>query len=291
MVKAAGGFFAVRTGSGEEYHCKARGVLKRGNSALMVGDRVVFKPDQGPPGASGREGVIEKLIPRKNRINRPPVSNIDQLVIIMALKDPECDWQLVSRMLVLAEKENLKSLVCLNKVDLLDQENLNAIFTKVNHYPYPLIFTSAKTGSGLDILNKVLKGKCSVFAGPSGVGKSSLLNAIQPGLKLQTGKVSDKIRRGKHTTRQAELLALDNGGSVVDTPGFTRIDFHDLEQNELSSYFPEFEPLLGQCGFRNCRHLTEPKCAVAGEVGNSINLMRYEHYKYFADELSKGEVY
>ncbi len=291
MVKAAGGFFTVRTGSGEEYHCKARGLLKRGNSALMVGDRVIFKPDQGPAGASGQEGVVEKLIPRKNRLNRPPVSNIDQLVIIMSLKDPECDWQLISRMLVLAEKENLKSFVCLNKVDLLDQENLNAIIAKVNPYPYPLIFTSAKTGSGLDKLNKTLKGNCSVFAGPSGVGKSSLLNAMQPGLKLKTGIVSDKIRRGKHTTRQVELLALDNGGSVVDTPGFTRLDFQDLDQEELSSYFPEFEPFLGKCGFRNCMHLTEPKCAVVSEVGNSINPMRYEHYRYFTDELSKGEVY
>jgi len=266
-------------------------MLKRGDAALMVGDRVIFNPEAGPPGASGQDGVVEKLLPRSNRLTRPSVANIDQLVVVMSLKDPACDWQLVSRMLVLAEKENLKSLVCLNKTDLLEDKSLKSVQSETTPYPYPLIFTSAKKGNGLDKLRSALDGNCSVFAGPSGVGKSSLLNALQPGLKLKTGIVSDKIRRGKHTTRQAELLALLNGGSVVDTPGFTRLEFQDLSQAELSAYFPEFDPLLGRCGFRDCLHITEPNCAVINEVGSSINSMRYDHYKYFAEEIGKGEGY
>ncbi|MGM0652734.1 MAG: ribosome small subunit-dependent GTPase A, partial [Bacillota bacterium] len=162
---------------------------------------------------------------------------------------------------------------------------------QLQSYPYPTVYTSAITGTGITELKEKLKNKCSVFAGPSGVGKSTLLNTIQPGLSLRIGTVSDKIKRGRHTTRQAELLPLDHGGTVVDTPGFTRLDFSELSRDELACFFPEFAKLSSSCGFRDCRHLNEPRCAVREAVGKSINPMRYEHYRYFANELNQQEVY
>ncbi len=291
VIKAAGGFFTVRDESGGEHVCRARGMLKRGKSGLMVGDWVLFEPFEATSFTAGDEGIIEELMPRANRLYRPPVANVDQLIAVMSLKEPECDWQLVSRMLVLAEKENLAAVLCLNKTDLIEKKELDDLTSRLEFYPYPILYTSAVNKTGLDQLENRLSGQCSVFAGPSGVGKSSLLNVIQPGLSLQTGIVSEKIKRGRHTTRQAELLLLNNGGSVVDTPGFTRLDFSDLEADYLADYFPEFDPLRGRCGFRNCRHISEPECAVRQEISKSINSMRYDHYKYFIQELGKQEAF
>lgn len=293
IVRAAGGFFSLSAEDGLEYTCRARGNLKRGKGGLMVGDLVLFEALPSKNDSSDREGVIERLLPRKNSLTRPAVANIDQLIVVMAFKEPECDWQLVSRLFVYAEKEDLEGLLCLNKIDLAASpgENPDYYSERIDKFPYPCLFTSAKTGMGIESLAEALQGKFSVFAGPSGVGKSSLLNALQPGLSLQTGSVSDKIKRGRHTTRQAELLSLHQGGAVVDTPGFSRLDFMKLDPEELPHFFPEFEPLLGQCAFRNCRHSNEPDCAVIKEVGSSINPLRYEHYLYFLEELKQGEVY
>ncbi len=291
VVKAAGGFFTVRDEDGREYTCRARGILKRGSESLIVGDRVQFKPGSKLSSGTENDGLIEKVEPRDNCLQRPTVSNVDQLAVIMSLKHPSCDWQLVSRMLVLAERESMSAFVCLNKTDLTPEEEIREIENHIKPYPYRILYTSAVTGTGLADLKEQLKEKCSVFAGPSGVGKSTLLNAIQPGLSLKTGTVSDKIKRGRHTTRQAELLPLDFGGMVVDTPGFSRLDFSDLNSDELAFYFPEFDELTGTCGFRDCKHLTEPRCAIREEVGSSLNPMRYEHYKYFVSELDQQEVY
>ncbi len=291
VVKAAGGFFTVRDEEGREHTCRARGVLKLGRESLMVGDRVNFRPGNNICSGTQSEGIIEKIEPRESCLQRPLVANVDQLAVIMSLKHPSCDWQLVSRMLVLAEKEELAAFVCLNKIDLVTEEELFNTEEKLKPYPYRVLYTSAVTGAGMAGLKEQLKDKCSVFAGPSGAGKSTLLNVIQPGLALKTGTLSDKIKRGRHTTRQAELLPLALGGMVVDTPGFTRLDFTDLSGDELAYYFPEFENLSGNCAFRDCRHLSEPRCAVKVEIGSSLNPMRYEHYQYFARELDQQEGY
>ncbi len=296
IIRAAGGFFSVYTETGETYQCRARGNLKRDNQSLMVGDRVLFVPPVKPAGLAVEEvidkGMIEELMPRLSCFTRPNVANVDQLAVIMSLKQPSYDWQLVSRLLVLAEKERMAALLCLNKADLVDDDELIKIEKQLNPFPYRILFSSALSGRGLDSLAESLTGKCSVFAGPSGAGKSSLLNALQPGLTLKTGAVSDKIKRGRHTTRQAELLPLDFGGSVVDTPGFTRLEMADLKPGDLAKLFPEFEKYSGECAFRDCRHLTEPRCAIRQHLGDQINLLRYEHYSYFMDELSKRqEVY
>lgn len=291
VVRAAGGFFAVCDDSGKEYLCRARGMLKRGNEALMVGDLVLFNPGEKASAEKDGDGIIEKRLPRSNRLSRPPVANVDQLVVVISLKHPDCDWQLASRMLVLAEKENMTAFICLNKSDLANSDELTKLEERINCYPYPVIYTSALTGKGISTAADRLKGYCSVFAGPSGVGKSSLLNAVQPGLSLQTGTLSDKIKRGRHTTRQAALLQLDSGGTVVDTPGFSRLEFSGIDPENLADHFPEFDALQGSCNFRDCKHTGEPGCAVEPEIGKSINLMRYEHYRLFLDEINEQEAY
>jgi len=291
VIKAAGGFFTVRDQTGGEYLCRARGALKKGRQSLIVGDRVVFEPVKSSSADYAGEGVIEEVLPRNNCLPRPPVANVDRLIVIMSLKNPGCDWQLVSRMAVLAEKENLSLLICFNKTDLLTADELNELTGRINAYPYPVILTSAVSGKGINHLKAQLTGQCSVLAGPSGVGKSTLLNSVQPGLFLQTGTVSEKIKRGRHTTRQVSLLSLEEGGSVVDTPGFTRLDFFDIEPEQLPGFFPEFETLQGYCGFRDCLHINEPNCAVKPELGKTLAPMRYEHYKYFLEELDRQEAH
>ncbi len=252
---------------------------------------MIFRSESASNGTAGAEGIIEQVLPRVSRLYRPPVANVDQLVVVMALKNPNYDWQLISRLLVLAEKESLAACLCFNKIDLLDASAVEKVRKEIEPLPYQIIFTSARQKTGLARLQAVLKDRCTVLAGPSGAGKSSLLNAIQPGLTLQTGIVSEKIKRGRHTTRQAELMPLDGGGTVVDTPGFTRLDFRNLAVEQLADLFPEFHPYIDQCAFRNCRHLTEPDCAVVSEVGSSINPLRYRHYSYFAEEIGTREVY
>ncbi len=304
VIKAAGGFFTVcDRDNGRLYFCRARGALKKGNRSLIVGDWVIFKPssDVFHPGepCPGKplqvmpagEGVVEEVLPRKNCLPRPPVANVDRLVVVMSIQDPACDWQLISRMTVLAEHEELPVLVCLNKTDLADREELEHLAGNIEPYPYLVLFTSALSGEGLDLLKEKLTGCCSVLAGPSGVGKSTLLNSIQPGLSLQTATVSSKLGRGRHTTRQVSLMSLQTGGSVVDTPGFTRLDFSDIEKETLPSLFPELALFVGRCSFRNCLHLGEPGCAVKEEIGRTLNPMRYDHYRYFMEELEKQEVY
>jgi len=291
VIKAAGGLFTVLDDEGGEYLCHARGSLKQDKKGLLVGDWVKFDIVKDGAGTPTGEGVIEEMYPRKNSLPRPPVANVDQLVVVMSLKQPECDWQLVNRMLVLSEKEELPAVVCLNKTDLFTDQEQGELDGRLDHFPYPFFYTSAVSGEGLNTLKDKFIGYCSVLAGPSGVGKSTLLNAISPGLSLQTGPVSNKIKRGKHTTRQATLIPLETGGMVVDTPGFTRLNFFDIEPEELPDLFPEFRALHDSCGFRDCRHLSEPKCAVREEVGKLINSMRYEHYRYFMKELSKQEAF
>ena len=284
IIRAIGGFYDVRTENGTEYRCSARGRFKKDGTTLYVGDRASITP------LSVQEGVLETVEPRETLLPRPQVANVEQVVIVCSPQNPQLSLQLLDRLLVLAENQQLRAIICMNKEDLPHEEAELSLRKLYENAGYLLIIASAKFGQGIEELKQLLCGRISVLAGPSGVGKSSLLNCIQPGLKLRTGEVSDRLKSGRHTTRQVELLALDCGGLVADTPGFSQLALVAVSPQKLPSCFPEFLPFAPQCRFNPCRHRDEPDCAVKKAVaGGKIGESRYKNYLVFLDEVITQE--
>lgn len=281
IYKGIGGFYYVQTADGL-YECKARGKFKNVNMTPLVGDRVMINVvDQDE-----MTGVIEEILDRKTELLRPNVSNVDQAIIVFALKNPEPNMILLDKMILLAENSNLEVVLVFNKCDLDEDQRLDQLKAIYQAAGYHIVATSTKANKGIEELRDVLKDKISVFSGPSGVGKSSLLNTIEKGFKLQTGDLSQKIKRGKHTTRHSELLELKTGGIVVDTPGFTSLSLHEIPLENLPHLFPEFEVYANECQFDNCIHLNEPNCGVKAAVeSGDIHKTRYEAYQYIYKEI------
>jgi ribosome biogenesis GTPase len=283
VLRAYSSYYYVQSGA-LVYECKLRGRFKKERFSLIVGDRVDFSV------LADGKGVIEDILPRQTLMMRPLVANVDQAVLTFAAKNPDLNLSLVDRFLVLAEHARLDIVICINKADLADTADLQDIIRRYESIGYKVITTVAKQGKGIDELEKCLKDRTTVFAGPSGVGKSTILNAVQPGFALQTGEVSEKIGRGKHTTRFAQLLALNMGGFVVDTPGFSSIEFTDIAPEDLMYYFPEMEEIAASCKFNQCLHWKEPKCSVKEAVNNNlISSDRYEHYLEFLAEIKESK--
>lgn len=281
LTKGYSGFYYVKSGE-RVWECKLRGRFRLKHQSFLPGDLVKFTP------TGESTGVIEEVLPRHSELVRPPVANVDQAVIVMAMTSPEPDLFLLDRFLILVEASCLQSLICFNKADLASPERRQELIGLYAQY-YRVIATSAVTGEGVDLLKEELKGKISVFAGPSGVGKSSLLNAVNPGLGLKTGTVSDKIKRGRHTTRHVELLELPFGGFVADTPGFSVLDLPEMKREELPLYYPEMGN-LPPCRFTTCLHNQEPGCSVKEAVAvGEIDRRRYEHYLAFLAEVIEKE--
>ncbi len=282
VVKATAGFYYVQRDD-EVWECSLRGKFRLDKTEVLVGDTVAVKPRHDDV------GVIEKVYPRKNALLRPPVANVDQALIVFAVREPDITPMLLDRFLVQSEHSGVEPVICLNKTDLSDGDHLE-MADLYRRAGYNVLETSVYQDKGVDSLRELLKGKISVLAGPSGAGKSSLLNAVQPGLSLKTGEVGKKIKRGRHTTRHVELLSLSGGGLVADTPGFSQLYLPDIKKEGLSLYFPEMERLLGNCRFNGCLHVSEPDCAVKEAVDNSeIHPLRYSHYLQFLDEIKKQE--
>ncbi len=281
VIRAIGGFFDVADSNGEIFRCYVRGKHQKQNKYLLVGDMVKFTINEY------QQGIIEEILPRDNHFKRPPVANVSQLITVVSACKPSPDWNLLSRQLVFAESIGLRSIICLNKKDLVEEEDLKHLYNKLNTFPYERIITSALTGEGVEGLKQVIQDHVSLFAGASGVGKSSLLNAIQPQLELETAEVSSKIKRGRHTTRRVEIFII-NGGMVVDTPGFSKMDLNAEMVEDIDSFFPEIEEYRPSCKFRDCFHKNEPGCAVKEAVdNNNISQMRYDHYLSFLEELEQ----
>ncbi|MGI6576233.1 MAG: ribosome small subunit-dependent GTPase A [bacterium] len=278
VVRALGGFYFVY-GDNKEYRCYLRGKIKR-DMKVLVGDYVLVEV------LNEQEAVIEKVLPRKNWLLRPPIANIAQGVVIMSLTTPPFNANLLNRLLVLIQAAGLKPVICLHKVDLVTNETVEEKISTYQDAGFIVFATSIKSGAGIEQLRTALKDKTSVFAGPSGAGKSSLLNRLEPGLSLQTGEVSKKLRRGRHTTTHVQLLPLTGGGWVADTPGFTTLDLVGITQRELMYYFPEFISCATECRFNPCLHRHEPNCAVKEAVeAGKIKEERYIHYLEFLQEL------
>lgn len=272
IVKALSGFYYVEAGD-TRIECKARGRFRLDGSSPLVGDRVLCSLD-----ANGK-GRIDEVLPRKNWFIRPAVANIDTLVFVAANVNPVTDPFLIDRLLVIAEEAGCGLVVCINKTDLDPGDRLYALYSKTG---YPVLRTSAETGEGAEELRALLRGKVSAFTGNSGVGKSSILNVLLPGANIKTGEVSEKLGRGRHTTRHVELYALGDETYIADTPGFASLDVmmtNSIEKEQLQYDFTEFSPFLGLCRFHDCAHLKEPDCAVRAAVqAGDIAESRYRSY-------------
>lgn len=286
IVKALSGFYYVMPhGGGDLVQCRARGVFKVRGISPLVGDRVVYEVE------STGEGTVVEIEERSTELVRPPIANVDTAVLVFSVKEPAVSHQLLDRFLVHTESAGLDTIICFSKKDLTgDQDKLAATVAKYEAIGYEVFATSSTLQEGTQDLAKRLVDRISVFAGQSGVGKSTLLNAIIPGLQLETNAISHKLGRGKHTTRHVELLALPEGGWIADTPGFSQLDFSHLEPEELTYGFREFRPLAEQCKFRGCLHESEPACAVLDALNNDkLDQSRYEHYRLFLQELKEAK--
>lgn len=280
IIKAYGGFYFVRVDD-RIYKCAIRGRIRRQFGQVMVGDRVHFEP------VNDTEGVVEAIQPRKTELIRPPIANVEQAIIVFSIKYPDPNMALLDRFLVQAQAAGIVPVICFNKIDMVDAQKLDIL----KHYEqtkHVLFSVSAKNGRNLNHLREILQDKISVLAGPSGVGKSSLLNSLQPELGLKTGDISRKLKRGKHTTRHVELIPLASGGLVADTPGFSNMFLPPMRREELSLYFPEFPDL--PCRFTGCIHHREPGCAVKEAVEQgSISSLRYQNYLDLLKEVMEAE--
>lgn len=281
IIKALSGFYYVLDGE-NIIQCRGRGVFRKRNITPLVGDYVEYEAE------NDREGYVLSVGERKNDLIRPPVANIDQAVLVFSVMEPAFSTMLLDRFLVLIESKNVEPVICLTKMDLAeDRKGLDKYVEDYREIGYSVVETSSETMDGLHLLEGYLTGKTSVFAGQSGVGKSSLLNAIRPDLALKTDEISSSLGRGKHTTRHVELIPAA-GGLVADTPGFSSLDFDGIELDELSACFPEMADRSSGCKFRGCLHLNEPKCAVKQAVENGeIPRYRYEHYLQFIEEIKE----
>lgn len=286
IIKGIGGFYYVDTEK-DLYECRARGIFRKNKITPLVGDRVsISVVDE-----ENKKGVVEEIEERDTELVRPPIANVDKALIVFAIKNPSPNLSLLDRFIVLAEKENLEIVIVFTKVDLdTDGKILDELKSIYEVSGYKVIPVSNKLKLNIDKIKEELKENTVVFAGPSGVGKSSLLNEVDKNFELKTGEVSDKIKRGKHTTRHAELLKLECGGMVADTPGFSSLTLDDIEESELKEYFIEFEK-HDECRFGSrCIHENEPSCAVKEAVENGeISKKRYDSYIQLLNEIRSGK--
>lgn len=288
IIKGVGGFYYVETADCEIYTCRARGVFRNIEKTPLVGDNVKIRISD----EKDMEGYVEEILERKNQLLRPPIANIDQIVIIFALKNPKPNLWLLDKFLIQAEAQELDITVCLNKSDLVKEEKAQETAEIYRKAGYRVILSSVEEKRGIDELKEIMKDRTTAVAGPSGVGKSTLLNEIQPGLELETGDVSRKTARGRHTTRHSELHELDFGGFVFDTPGFSSLELDFLDEDSLEDYFIEIGERSESCRFRGCRHNKEPGCAVKEAVeAGEISKERYENYLMFLKDIMERNVY
>lgn len=288
IIKGIAGFYYIYAEDGEIYECKAKGIFRKDNQKPLVGDNVeITVLDE-----KEKEGNLTDILPRKNSLIRPAVANVDQAFVIFAMVDPKPNFMLLDRFLIMMEQEGVPAVVCFNKKDLAAEEELEYLYHTYQNCGYQVILSSALKEEGLDEIREILKGKTTVVAGPSGVGKSSLTNCLQEDIQMETGEISRKLKRGRHTTRHSQVIPIAEDTYLVDTPGFSSLYLTEMEEQELKDYFPEFRKFEGQCRFQGCRHIHEPGCAVKEALENhEISTLRYEDYLGLYEELKEKRRY
>ena len=288
IVKGIAGFYYVHVVGFGIYECKAKGVFRKEKQKPLVGDNVeidILNEEE-------KTGNIVEILPRINELIRPAVANVDQVLVVFAVTKPKPHFNLLDRFLIMMECKEVPVIMVFNKQDIAKESEIQELKDIYEACGYQIIFTSAREEENIDKVMEVLKGKTTVVAGPSGVGKSSLINLLQSDVQMETGTISQKIERGKHTTRHSELLAVDEDSYIMDTPGFSSLYTNEFEKEELKYYFTEFAPYEGQCRYNGCDHVHEPGCAVktALEEGR-IHEIRYQNYLEMYKELKEKKRY
>ncbi len=288
IIKGIAGFYYVYVEGHGIYECKAKGIFRKDHVKPLVGDDVVVDVlDE-----SKMLGNIREILPRRSALIRPAVANVDQALVIFAIVKPNPNFNLLDRFLIRMERQNLPTIICFNKQDIATDDEKDALRKGYETCGYQVCFVSALENEGLEQIKALLAGKTTTVAGPSGVGKSSLINQLAPKANMETGAISEKIERGKHTTRHSEIIAMGEETYIVDTPGFTSLDISEITKEELGSYYPEFAQYEPCCKFSGCAHISEPSCGVKDAVeAGKISRVRYENYKVLYQELKEQKRY
>lgn len=288
IIRGIAGFYYVHTGENGIYTCKAKGVFRKLQIKPLVGDDV----EMSVLDEAAKEGNVDQILPRRNTLIRPAVANIDQALVIFAVQRPEPNLNLLDRFLIMMGQQQLPCIICFNKTDIASENEKQWLRSIYEPAGYQVVFTSTQDGGGLEQLKALLRGKTSTVAGPSGVGKSSLVNLLQPDIQMATGAISEKIERGRHTTRHSELIRIEQDTYIMDTPGFSSLGLFDLEKEALRYFYPEFDAYEGTCRFLGCVHVHEPDCAVKQALEDDrISRQRYENYCQLYEELREKKRY
>lgn len=282
IIKGIAGFYYVYVEGRGTYECKAKGIFRKDHVKPLVGDDVIVDVlDDGE-----MLGNIRQILPRRSALTRPAVANVDQALIIFAIVKPNPNFNLLDRFLIRMERQNLPTVICFNKQDIASVQEKEALRRSYETCGYKVLFVSALENEGIEDIRKLLLGRTTTVAGPSGVGKSTLINKLAPTANMEIGDISAKIERGKHTTRHSQIIALGEETYIVDTPGFTSLEISEITKEELGQYYPEFVQYEPYCKFSGCAHINEPSCGVKDAVAEGrISKVRYENYKVLYQEL------